>query len=57
MWDYMKYSQHKFHHPTPNRPDNNPHQLIATNDGYTSPPLVHTTDEYPELNTAEANNV
>ena len=57
MSGYMKDAIHKFQHPTPTRPQNSPHQWIATNYGSTAPQMAHSTHKHPDLQLAESKNV
>ena len=52
---YMKDALHKFHHPTPTRPQHSTHQWKAPNYGSTAPHMAHPEDDSPELNPEEAN--
>ena len=53
---YVKYSVHKFQHPTPTRPQHSSHQWISPNYVSTAPQLAHPTDDSPALNPDEARN-
>ena len=54
---YVKEALHKFHHPTPSRPQHSPHQWNPPNYGSTAPQLAHQSPESPNLVPPEANTV
>ena len=54
---YVKYTLHKFQHPTPTMPQHSPHQWTEPKYGSTATQLTHSIYNSPALNKDEASNV
>ena len=57
MPGYVNEAIHKFHNPTPSRPQHYPHQWNPPTYVSTAPQLAHQVPEFPKLAPPEANIV
>ena len=57
MLGYVKDALHKFQRTTPTRPQHPPHQWTVPKYRIAAPQLAHLEDDYPALNSDEANTI